>query len=173
MTALPLDLLLLQVVVPVGLLAWLALGRPRSRAAWTARVMLAAAYVVAVALAGLWLALPVHLPVAYLALLPVALVASRRRLRARRAWPAGPGAWTRLAIQVVLAATSLGLGVRAVAGRRPPPGPAVELSFPLRDGRPGWGAAPGDRADPEPQRGRGEHHLDRQARPRPDRKSVV
>ena len=55
MTMLLAALLVLQLLVPLGQLAWLAFGRTRSRAMWVVRIALVGAYLAAVALAGLWL----------------------------------------------------------------------------------------------------------------------
>ena len=49
------ELLVLQLLIPLGLLAWLAFGRARSRAGWVLGIALVGGYLAAVALAGLWL----------------------------------------------------------------------------------------------------------------------
>lgn len=87
-----------------------------------------------VALAGLWLVLPAHLPVIYLALFVVAIVLSQRALRAPSVWPTGARGWAGFAFQSVLTVLTVGLALQAVSGRRPPEGPVVDLAFPLRGG---------------------------------------
>lgn len=134
MTALMAELVLLQLLIPLGLLAWLGFGRARSRAGWVLGIALVGGYLVAVALAGLWLVLPPHLPVIYLALFVAALVRSRRALRAPSVWPTGARGWAGFAFQSVLALLAVGLALQALSGRRPPDGPVVDLAFPLRGG---------------------------------------
>ena len=64
----------LQLLLPLGLLLWLALRRHPSRAAWALALVLTASVVVLLALAGLWLMLPWYLPAVYgLLLVPAAV----------------------------------------------------------------------------------------------------
>lgn len=129
------ELLVLQLLIPLGLLTWLVFGRARSRAGWVLGIALVGGYLAAVALAGLWLILPPHLPVIYLALFVVALVLSRRALRASSVWPTGARGWAGFAFLSILTLLTLGLAHQALSGRHPPDGPVVDLAFPLRGGR--------------------------------------
>jgi len=124
--------LIFQFLAPVGLLAWLAYGRHRSRVALVLGMILVAAYIETIAVAGLWLVLPSFLPAAYVVLIAVAFV---------RAWRRVPGVNTRLAtsrvrvgigVRSALAALAIVLAIYALAGRRPPREPAIDLIFPLR-----------------------------------------
>jgi hypothetical protein len=54
-----------QVVVPVTLLAWLTFGSHATRARSIVVVALVATYIVAIGVAGLWLAFPWWLPFSY------------------------------------------------------------------------------------------------------------
>ena len=60
---------LLQLLVPLGLLAAVVKARSASRATFVGMTILAAAYIVAIHRAGLWLVLPWFTPFAYAAAL--------------------------------------------------------------------------------------------------------
>lgn len=137
--------LILQGLVPLALLALVALGRPGDRLRFALDVLLAGLYLTAVGLAGLWLALPRGLVGIEALLLGAATAAGVARCRNasgfrwRGARPARPGAgrlrsrrvpWLRGAA-VLLVALVVG---RAVSGRRAPSGEAVELELPLAGG---------------------------------------
>jgi hypothetical protein len=122
----------LQLLVPLTLFALLALVRWRSRATCTLTAIVAAAYLLTVALAGVWLLLPWYLPILYAGLFFLAL---RRAIRLGDAagWSGRP--W-RIRAAVPLALLALGtvaLAARAVEGRMPPER-TVDLAFPLRRG---------------------------------------
>lgn len=57
--------LVTQVLVVLGLLAWLGFGRPETRSGLIIRAALVAAYIVAIALGGLWLVIPWYTPMIY------------------------------------------------------------------------------------------------------------
>ncbi len=124
--------LLLQAGVPLAWVAWIALARPGGAAGLAVRVAAAAAYLLALAVAVPWLALPYGLAGLWGALLPVAAVVGwrRRRPAARTGLPA-------TAALVLAAATGLasllvaGLGI---LGRRAPAEPLVRLALPLDSG---------------------------------------
>jgi hypothetical protein len=71
--------LLLQAATPLALLAWVAVWNPGNRVAWMLPVTATAAYIVAIGIAGLWLALPPHLLWIYAALLAVVVAWKARR----------------------------------------------------------------------------------------------
>jgi hypothetical protein len=122
--------LLTQVLIPLALLAWFASRRQRSQSAWLIEAILVASYLVAIALAGLWLTLPWYLPLVYAALFVVGLL--RGRPSADR-WPASRAGWVGLALRSAAALLCAGLALYALAGRRPPVD-TVELAFPLAAG---------------------------------------
>jgi hypothetical protein len=125
--------LLSQVLVALGLLAWLAFGRPTSRAGWLVRALLVACYIVATGVGGLWLILPWYTPVIYGGLFVLAVLRSLRRWESL---PAFPGNTLRLAGTAIIGALlvlTVGLATYILTGWRTPPD-AVELSFPLRSG---------------------------------------
>jgi hypothetical protein len=121
-----------QVLLPLGLVAWVASRRHSSRLGWTLAVVLAGAWIIAIWLAGAWLVVPWYLPLVHAFLLLAAGIRSYASIRARPAFPAGkhrvvPVA-SALAILAVSAVISSALGGRRI------PGPAVALEPPLRGG---------------------------------------
>lgn len=122
--------LVLQLVVPLLLVGWVAAGRG-TRSIRIASAVLSVIYFVAIGLAGLWLVLPWWLPVLYAVLLLAAV---------RRAPPAmphvRPAPVLARATLVVLGLSGLLLSaviLVALTARRPPRD-AVELAFPLQSG---------------------------------------
>lgn len=123
-----------QLLIPLALLAWLGLGRPRTRTSWLARTVMAAGWLVVLRVAGLWTAIPqATLWLWIIALAATAALAFRRTRRAVW-WP--EGRWAR-AGTVVLGLAAVAMAVfagRTLTWRTPPAGPAVDLAFPLRAG---------------------------------------
>lgn len=123
-----------QLLVPLVLIGGLALRRHRSRASWRAEIVLVGSYIMAITLAGLWLALPRWLVAIYGALWIAAAVRGARRiadstgvdraLGVRIARAARGGAITVLAL----------VSLFALVGRRPPSERPVDLAFPLGEG---------------------------------------
>lgn len=125
-------LLLLQVVLPVGLIAWLALGPPRDGLNLVLHLSAVLLLIAALLLTGLWTVLPWWLPWLYALL---ALVAGTRVLRAppKGKLPIGTG-WLR---GVALAGVGLLGGwfaAEGTAGRRMPNVAPVSLAWPLGPG---------------------------------------
>jgi len=122
----------LQLIVPGALLAWLAGNRHAHRGHRRTVAALCGAYIVAIAITGLWLVLPWWLPMVYLALL-VWLVAGRGGERAGPPSERSRGHRVITAAVGVLAIALVGvIGVALVARR--PPGTPVDLAFPLQGG---------------------------------------
>ncbi len=125
--------LILQAAVPLGLIVWLAWGRPPTRAGWLLRVILVAAWLIAIGLAGFWLVLPWYTPHILAVCAAVAAMASFRRIRGvpgayRGFWPAIRGFLLGVSVAV-----SVGLAGYALAGLRGPAA-AVDLALPVRGG---------------------------------------
>ena len=123
----------LQLVLPLGLLAWLAFGRPMSRLSGILRVVMVGLYLLVVACAGLWLVLPWYTPVAYAIGLLLATISSAQRLRVVPPWPRGARGITGALALTVAAAAFLILLARVASGWRAPADP-VDLLFPLHRG---------------------------------------
>ena len=125
--------LLLQLLIPLSLLAWLAFGRISSLGAWAVRAVLIGCYLVAIGVGGLWLILPWYTPVIYGVLLVFVMVYSFRRVRTMPVSPASRRGLARLIIVAIVALFLAGLSGYMMSGWRTPHD-AVELSFPLRSG---------------------------------------
>jgi hypothetical protein len=128
--------LLLQIVVPVALIVWVALARGRGSVALLVDVMLAASIIVLAAVSGLWLAAPWYTPRVLAVLLAIAAVTAIVRCSSAR-----PGAqrsrvrsWVGPGLRLAVLLPVLVLTAFAIASRRPVAGPAVDLAFPLAGG---------------------------------------
>ncbi|HLS48096.1 MAG TPA: hypothetical protein VK012_06220, partial [Gemmatimonadales bacterium] len=66
--------LVAQVLLPLGLVAWVGSRRHESRLGWALAVLLAGAALLAVRLAGVWLVVPWYLPLVFAVLLVAAMV---------------------------------------------------------------------------------------------------
>jgi len=125
---------LAQLAIPVALLAWLAAARFGSRAEAFAVATLAAAWLLAIALAGLWFVLPGWLRWVYGAAWIPAGMHALRNVRHRDVWPATTAARIRTAAIGLAAIACATAWIHALAGRSMPAGQAVDLAFPLRGG---------------------------------------
>ncbi|HEY8257453.1 MAG TPA: M23 family metallopeptidase [Gemmatimonadales bacterium] len=125
--------LIVQAIVPIGLIAWLALGRPPSRAGWVLRVIVVAGYLIAIGLVGLWLVYPWYTTLVYGLGAALAAVASFRRIRRDPA--AYRGFWSSIR-GFCLGASALALGAGALYALKGLRAPAatVDLAFPMRGG---------------------------------------
>src|SRR5918994_5222868 len=124
--------LLLQLVIPVGLLFWLAHGRPQNQVSWLLRVILVTCYLTGMSAGGLWLVLPWYTPVIY----GLALVLAVAHSIPARTLPRLPTGRRGLSVALLtgsLATFFAGLAWYILAGRLPPVH-AIDLSFPLRGG---------------------------------------
>jgi murein DD-endopeptidase MepM/ murein hydrolase activator NlpD len=125
---------ILQLVVPLLLLVWLAFGRHHGLLGWALTGVLVGAYLLAATVAGLWLVLPGMVAYAYILLLALALARSFRAARRGRAWPEALRPRLVVGARGALAAGTVALALHALSGRRPPDGPMVDLAFPLGAG---------------------------------------
>ncbi|MBX9729042.1 MAG: M23 family metallopeptidase [Sphingopyxis sp.] len=128
-------LAVLQVLLPLAAIVWLAFGRPVTGIDLAIRVVAAVALLVAVAAAGLWLALPrsIVLPLGLL-LLGALFVALKRLSQERQTQPPGILTWLGRAVTAAVGAAGVWVGMTAFAGSSPPVRP-VDLGFPLGEGR--------------------------------------
>ena len=124
--------LMTQLVIPLGMLAWLLMGRHRNRAVWAAGAALLALYLGAMNIAGLWLILPWFMPFVYAALLVIVL-ASTSRVAALPIGPQKSWEWATMA-SLIVAGGAVGSLVLNVTWNRQVPGAAVPLKFPMRGG---------------------------------------
>ena len=128
-------LFLLQLVVPLVLIAWMGLAPPRAWLAFWLQVVATASALWTMALLGIWLVPPWWAPHAFGAALAVTVgLGLRRRLPFVSALPVAWGAWLCAGIFLVLGmASAYGL-VGALRSRMVLPLEAVNLSIPLESG---------------------------------------
>ncbi len=125
--------LVTQFLVPVALLVWVATGRPASRVELMLRILSAAAYLLAIAMAGLWLVLPWYTPVLYFGLLLPAAAWSLQRSRTLPLWPVPRRGVARLVLTGILLSACTAMVVHVLMAWRSPAS-VLELAFPLRNG---------------------------------------
>jgi murein DD-endopeptidase MepM/ murein hydrolase activator NlpD len=133
MTSLMWTLLATHVLVPLALLAWVAWGRPQTRAARTLGLAASAAYLLAIGIAGMWLVPPWYTPFAYALLLAGALGLSWRRRRTLAGRPRGLRAWLAAVAWGAAAVSFTAVALYALAGRGTPAN-TVNLELPLASG---------------------------------------
>lgn len=119
-------LLALQLMVPLALVAWPGVVRARSWLQWTLHLAALAVVTAALLLAGVWTVLPWWLPWLFLAVGMAVLVW-------RRPIPGSTGVTRTIALAAVIGGGSW-MVASAVEGRRMPPGPVVDLAWPLPPG---------------------------------------
>jgi hypothetical protein len=125
--------LVLQLMVPVSLLLWLAYGSPPSRAGWVLRVLVAACYLAVMGAGGLWLIMPWYTPVVFAGLFALAALRSGRNAASLPTTLHGSWRWIALGVMGGIATLFAGLALYIVGGGRPP-ADVVELGFPLGEG---------------------------------------
>jgi hypothetical protein len=125
-------LITLQLLLPLGLVTVLALVRWRSRRTCALAAIVAGAYILALALAGLWLTLPWYLPIIYAGGYMVALRWAIRRGDAA-GWAGRPRGVMAAVPLALLAIAALGVAAWAAEGRIPPER-TLDLTFPLQAG---------------------------------------
>ena len=125
-------LLLIQVVVPLALLATLTV-RTHSRLLKMTQALSVFGYLSAVHLAGLWLDFPWWTPWVLWALYALCLAAGSRPKAAEA--PAAPSSWLFTTMWSVSALLFGWLALTAALARIPPPGPAVNVASPLQTAR--------------------------------------
>lgn len=127
-------LLALQIALPLALLLWLALRPLKSRLGFVVQVVATAAVLIALHLAGLWLAPPWWTPWLWWILFGGALALAVRRLPLH-ALPTDPAGWTATILLAALGSYGAMVAASAWSGRQPPDAPTVDLAFPLPPGR--------------------------------------
>ena len=126
-------LLVAQVVVPLAFLAWLWFSTRRNCSGALLRLFMTTAYLVAIALAGLWLIVPWPLTILYFAILALQAYPIDRRVQSVPRWPQRRVEWFGLALNGLMAIAFVGLAGTAIRARWPPQEQIVDLDFPLHD----------------------------------------
>ena len=127
-------LLILQLLLPLCLLAGLAFAPLRARLGFAIQVVAMALFLLALHLAGLWLMAPWWTPWAYWALFVLALIRAWRVPR-HATLPWTLSSWAGVVLLGCLGAYAAWTAAQAFHGRQAPAGQAVELQFPLAEGR--------------------------------------
>ena len=129
-----LTIYLLQSLVPLALVVWLAAAPPRSIIGFWTQALATAVGIVAVGLTGLWVFPPWWVPWALGVLLMVVILASVTRQRQLSLWPDGAWGWFGLAGFVALGLFTANQARLALAGISAPAGQIIDLASPLGPG---------------------------------------
>lgn len=137
MSGIDVTLIGLHILLPLALLAWLALAPLAGRLAFVVQVLATGVSLLALALAGVWMVLPWWVPGLYLALWLIAvLIRGSDLLRAGSLLPQGTGAWVGMTVFAALAAWAGSITLSAVDGRGIPADVrVVDLAPPLGPGQ--------------------------------------
>ena len=128
-------LFLLQLVVPLLLVAWMGLAPPRAWLAFWLQAVATATALWTMALLGIWLVPPWWAPHAFgMALAVTVGLGLHRRLPFVSALPVAWSAWLCAGFFVVLGVASTSALVGALRSRTAPPLAALNLAFPLGPG---------------------------------------
>jgi hypothetical protein len=127
--------LLVQVVLPIGLVCWLAFVPARSLAGYFAQALGTGLLILALTLVALWMLLPWWLPLVY-ALLWIGAIANRirRGFRFPSRRPATVRGWIALVGLCALGALGATLSWQAIQGRQIPDVRIVDIPLPLGPG---------------------------------------
>lgn len=130
-------LILLQIVLPVGLLAWLALLPAPSILGYLLQAIGVGLFLFAISLIGVWMVPPWWVPWIYgvLWVLTVALHLSRQGMIRSSLLPSKPLGWAALGVSVMLMGCGGWFGGIALDGRRLPEGEVIDIAMPLGSGR--------------------------------------
>lgn len=129
-----LTLHLLQIIIPLGFIAWIAFVPARSVVGFGIQAAAAAIALFALARVGLWLFPPWWAPYAFGVMLAVAIVHTLVRRRPERAWPGSIIGWGLATSFGALALFAANESRLAFSASLTPPGETIALSSPLRAG---------------------------------------
>jgi Peptidase family M23 len=127
-------LIVAQILIPLALIAWLAIAPPRNLLGFWLQALVTAVALLAIARIGLWIFPPWWTPYVYGLLFLIALAIGLRR---PKPLPRMPSSWLGWMTSVGFVAFGVFVGneaARSWAGQFPPAIPAVDLAFALRDG---------------------------------------
>lgn len=124
-----------ELLLPLALLSWSWRGICGNRIEWLLKTLSLAAYLVLIAVAGVWLLLPWYLPYGFAIFGLAAVTAAWGRCR-RPLLHNGRRGWTgfRFGCHLTLAVFCGGMVFWALSGYEPPPVPAMNLASPLKNG---------------------------------------
>lgn len=119
-------LLLLQAVVPLGLLAWQLIVPDRTVAGWLVRTTVIAAYLAAIHEIGVWLVLPWYTALGFLAVHAAVALVRLRRIRGLP-WRRATVSWASVIVRGALFAAAVFAFVAMAGARTPPADTVVDL----------------------------------------------
>jgi Peptidase family M23 len=126
---------ILQLVLPLFLIAWIALFSLKSKLGFACQIVGTATGLLALSLSGIWIFPPWWSPYAFAVLLVVAVfIGWRKRQPFVSLLPTGWVAWIFTALFIAVGGWGMDQSVRALAGREQQAGVAVALAFPLKGG---------------------------------------
>lgn len=128
------SLIVAQIVLPLVLIAWLAIAPPRNLLGVSLQALVTAITLLAIARMGVWLFPPWWTPCVYGLLFVFTLAVGLRRPKPLRQLPSSWLGWIVIVGFVAFGVFAGNEAVRSWAGQFPPPIPAVDLAFPLRGG---------------------------------------
>lgn len=124
-----------QILIPFGLLIWQGKSPAKSWIGWGLKTALVLGYLVAIALAGLWLAIPWWMPYVYLGIwLILAIVTGRSLRQLSRSPKSSILSWARVLFCGILAGLFWAVVFHIWTGYQPPTIGPVDLSFPFKKG---------------------------------------
>ncbi len=124
-----------QILIPLCLLFWQGISPAKSQIGWGLKTVLVMGYLVAIALAGLWLSIPWWIPYLYLSIwLVIAIVTSRSIGQQSRFPKHSIWAWTQVLVCGVTAGLFWAIALHIWTGYQPPAISQVALNFPLKNG---------------------------------------
>ena len=128
---------LLQVALPIGLIAWLVLAPARNLIGYLAQVICTGLLLLALDVVALWTLLPWWLPRVYVLFLAATVVVTYRRNRFGGSGriPATIAGWAGFLIMFVAGVAAAYLSWQGIAGRQLPDTGVVDIPLPLGPGR--------------------------------------
>jgi hypothetical protein len=128
-------LTILQLLIPLGLLFWQSKSSNHSQIGWGLKTIAVLGYLVAIAIAGLWLVIPWWVAYFYLGIWLVLAIVTGRSLKEQPRFPkASPWQGTRMLCCGVLAGLFWAIVTHAWTGYQTPAVSPVSLTFPLKNG---------------------------------------
>lgn len=124
----------LQIVLPLSLIAWLAIAPPHNLLGISLQALVTAIALFAIARMGVWVFPPWWTPYLYGSLFVLALVVGLRRHKFDRKLPSSWLGWIAIVSFVAFGVFVGNEAAQSWAGQFPPPIPTVDLAFPLRGG---------------------------------------
>lgn len=129
------SLIVAQFLLPLILIAWLAIAPPRNLLGVLLQALVTAIALFAIARMGVWVFPPWWIPYGYGLLFILALVMGLRRHKPLRSMPSSWLGWIAIVGFAALGIFAGNETVQSWAGQFPPPIPAVNLTFPLQGGK--------------------------------------